>query len=68
MLSRYLALILEYLIAKVGLHVMDWSLRQVVAFFESNPSVDRSCAEQSIERYMSEHDPDRDGFLWEQRH
>lgn len=68
MLARYLALILEYLIARIGVEVMDWSLRRVAEYLNENPSVDRACAEQSIKRYMSDHDPDLDGYLWERKH
>lgn len=65
MLARYLALILDYLLARVGLHVMDWTLRQVVEYLEGNPEVEKGCAETSIRRYMSEHDPDFEPYLWE---
>lgn len=69
-MARYLAILLEYLIAKIGIEVMDWSLRQVIDWFRSNPDESVKAGNICANRYIVEpdYDPDLHGYFWERKH
>lgn len=68
-MGAWLQLILEYLIARVGKEVLDWSFRQVIEYFSNNPAEGRAaaqiCGDQYVEGFV---ESDDDPFFWDKGH
>lgn len=65
-MGAWLALILDYLVARIGKEVLNWSFGQVIEYFNQNPAEGRAaskvCGEQYVDGYI---ESDEDPFFWD---
>lgn len=64
-MAHYLALILAYLLERVGDQVANWTLRQVIEYFQANPTEAKDCSRRTVEEYVSSLEDNDGPYFWE---